>query len=80
MPRDKATDRDRRDRDRGRERDVQDDEDLRDRIRAVETLATDTAHLASTSAFRFGSYAAGRGLVFFVNGDLKERITRRWSE
>ena len=39
-----------------------------------------TAHLASTSAFRFGSYSAGKGLVYFVGGGLKDRVARRWAE
>ena len=87
MARDKPDGRERREgreRDRGRERvDDHDDRaggDLRERLRAVETLATDTAHLASTSAFRFGGYAASKGLVYFVSGDLTERLSRRWTE
>ena len=55
----------------GRERVDDHGGDLRERLRAVETLATDTAHLASTSAFRFGGYAASKGLVYFVSGDLR---------
>eukprot|EP00439_Symbiodinium_sp_Y106_P027844 s5163_g3.t1 len=77
MARDKPDGRERREgraRDRGRERaddhDDRDGGDLRERLRAVETLATDTAHLASTSAFRFGGYTAQKGLVYFVSGDL----------
>ena len=87
MARDKPDGRERREgraRDRGRERaddhDDRDGGDLRERLRAVETLATDTAHLASTSAFRFGGYTAQKGLVYFVSGDLKERLSRRWTD
>eukprot|EP00439_Symbiodinium_sp_Y106_P029105 s7126_g3.t1 len=87
MARDKPDGRERREgreRDRGRKRvDDHDDRaggDLRERLRAVETLAADTAHLASTSAFRFGGYAASKGRVYFVSGDLKERLSRRWTE
>ena len=85
--RDKPDGRERREgrtRDRGRERvddhDDRDGGDLREHLRAVETLATDTAHLASTFAFRFGGYTAQKGLVYFVSGDLKERLSRRWTD
>ncbi|CAE7241437.1 unnamed protein product, partial [Symbiodinium sp. CCMP2456] len=38
------------------------------------------AHLASTSAFRLGGYTASKGLVYFLSGDLKERLSRRWTD
>ena len=78
MARDKPDGRERREgreRDRGRERvDDHDDRaggDLRERLRAVETLATDTAHLASTSAFRSEAMPQVRALSTLSAGTLR---------
>ena len=63
-----------------RDRDLRGREGEEDRVAQSEVLLHQTALLASATGFRLGNSQAGRGLVLFVNGDLKATIQRRWSE
>ena len=89
---DRTRDRDRgsgRERERGRDRRggerrddserVVEDSSVGERLDLLESRLESTAALASSTAFRVGNESSRRSLVFFVQGDLKSRLERKWA-
>ena len=58
---------------------VVEDSSVGERFDLLESRLESTAALASSSAFRVGNESSRRSLVYFVQGDLKTRLERKWA-
>ncbi|CAE7222564.1 unnamed protein product, partial [Symbiodinium necroappetens] len=58
---------------------VVEDSSVGERLDLLESRLESTAALASSTAFRVGNESSRRSLVYFVQGDLKSRLERKWA-